>query len=112
MKKKKIEQPDLTKMESEELRRYYLKVRRDSYSHCGGTCDFSPTPQDKELQRVNIHIYSLEKKIVITEKDIADLIKRKMRMGDDRNVVVTGVGLICGRDKRDDSHRLSIEYYF
>ena len=105
-----MEQPDLTKMTSEELRKYHLKVRRDSYF--GGTCDIGKTPQDKGLARVNTYVWEKEKKIVITEKDIADLIKRKMRMRKDRNVVVTGVGLICGRNKRDDSHRLSAEYYF
>ncbi len=102
----KIEIPDLTKMTSKELEKYKLKVVRLYYSY------FDGGPWDKELTRVNKYIYSIEKKIVITEKDIAEIVKKKKRMRGDREVIVSGVGIICDQSKNDGTHRLSVEYYF
>ena len=101
----KIKTPNLTKMTSEELKRYRIKAIRKYWSYGDGS------QWDKEYRRVNQYLFSKEKKIVIAEKDIAEIIKKKKRMREDRRVVVSGVGIIC--DYKDNAtHRLSVEYYF
>ena len=53
------------------------------------------------------------KKIIITEKDLAKLVKSKLRMRDDREVVVSGVAIICDQDTQTTGkERLEIEYAF
>ena len=53
------------------------------------------------------------KKIIITEKDLADLVKKKKRMRDDRKVVVSGVAIICDQfTQMTGKERLEVEYDF
>ena len=53
------------------------------------------------------------KKVIITEKDLAELVKKKLRMRDDREVVVSGVAIVCNQfTQRTGKERLEIEYAF
>ena len=51
------------------------------------------------------------KTIIITEKDLAQLVKRKKRMREDRNVVVSGVAIVYDQwETVMGKERLEIEY--
>lgn len=90
---------DLTKLTPTELEAYKLK----RYPYINRT----------ELDRVFTEIHRRERDLYITEKDIADIIRRKRGIRADKKIIVTGVAIVCGQsNKGNNEHRLHLEYYF